>query len=223
MKINITTKDNIKKISARDVRNYIASITKNDAEINKVVLSHDPKDKHLIFVKPYHHNCVIIDYYNRYNLDEKIAKAIRSNTKFFHTVIQDVEVSPFEYIIPVKQTCSLEYGTRTPIVLTANNNEIRFVYHLYKHQDKKKIESMLQTRINRSIQFAIKRLLNIDYYPDVRISLVDYYLQNIIFETSEGVKEPFAIKANFISNTNLPQFVGYKNGYGWGQILLGRY
>jgi len=218
MKIIVKTKDEIsdEARTAHKIRDYVASITKNDS-VNKIIMSHNPKDKHLIFAKPYQNSFAIIDYYNRHEIINKIALAISANKRFYNTTVNQIGIFEHQYNIPAKQTMEIIYRTRTPIVLAVNDKEIAYVYRITKHPDAKRAEQMLQERINRSLKYMINRIYGIEYQPSVKIKLMQYRFTKAYFKPDDEFPL-LAVNVQFASDHTLPAFVGYKNGFGFGHI-----
>ncbi len=213
MKIVVRTKDDINSFKPRDVRNYIASICSKSKDI---ILSHKHTAPQLIYAKPYRYGFDIIDYRNRTDLMDEIETTIKKHTQFYGTEITAAKIKNSQYIIPAKQTMRINYYTRTPVIMTVNSKEFNYIRAITSRGSKEDMEHAFSTRLNNDIMYQIKQYFGIDYQVNVKISLTKIRTALIKYKQDEYF---IAAITRFTSNYMLPDFIGYKTGLGWGQIV----
>jgi len=214
MKIVVRTKDDISNFKPRDIRNYIASISSENDE--KILLSHKHTVPELIYVKPYLYGFNIIDYRNRMDLIGRIMTNIKNNTNFYGTEITNVVLKNYQYTIPVKQTMSNLYYTRTPLIMQSNKNEHHLLCAIKNNSDEKRLKQCINDRLNRDIQYQMSKYFNIEYQVDVNAEISQCKQIQVRYKPDITVS---AVLCRFRSNYILPEFLGYGTGLGWGQIV----
>jgi hypothetical protein len=217
MKVIVGTDKEVKKLTPRDVRNFIGSIV--DKKYEDDVLWHQKKPSKLIFVKPYRLGFEIVTYTNDYGLMYHIAEKLEGkeiNIKGVNAKVKKVWFKDENFVIPQKGLYL--YETRTPIMLAGNPVEYKIVYTLNTKKDKKELMEYIKHRIKSDVEYKAKYYFNLDLNLDdlniiiqkEDIRLVDY---------KDDTKKFQAAFLKFASNYSLPRFVGYRVGLGWGEIL----
>jgi len=231
MKLICIYKEPIKgdgRLFPRDIRNYLASITKEDTEAHNAIMNHNNRQAEIIFSMPNRKSFAIFSYVGgngSKRVFETIEKRIKENPnirignvsiqadKVFHT---DFKFTRFE--------CGMyERLLKTPLIIAKTKEELEECIAHTKggNVDKKWLEDYTAKKIKELIRvmardwFGNEALFDeelentIIAYKDLKYSPVRYKKGGVIFP---------AVKGTIISNRFLPNFIGYKCGMGFGEL-----
>ena len=214
MRIVLTFTEDVSEIKPRDVRNFCGSIT--EQKFNNIIMYHGNDAPPIIYKKPFKYAIEILFYENNFFAFQHLMEKLEQyKNNFFGRKIKKIIPKEDGYMPPFylgSQT--IEYSTRTPIIITANKIEHNMKYYFEKNE---KIQDYISYRIKRNLSYQLEcytkfkqnfenLILN---FKDFRI-ITEKYKENINY---------IGLWANFTSNYQLPEMIGYKNGLGYGQLL----
>ena len=213
MKVIVGTKQKIPKtILPRDVRNYVGSIV--NEKYKDFFMWHQHKQPPLVYVKPFKKGFEIVFYYNNFEAIFHLIEKIKNNRNFYGIDIKKVWTKEEGFVPPLKVTNPITYITRTPIIVGTNPTEWGIVHGV--KDDEKKLKDYFVYKIKDTISHQLKEYgsINVDL-KDVEIDIGEY---KFFFQKYKEDKFFPAFFATFKSNYQLPRFVGYKIGLGFGEI-----
>lgn len=207
-------------LSPRDIRNLVASCLP-DGEI-KERLMNKRKDSNsqseYIYPIPSYKNFEILSYKNDREALEEIEKylvgktvSIRGNdSKIIKCRLKEEEV----YNIPTRGLNV--YKTKTPIIVSTNDIEHKIAHNEQKNGN---YGAFLKNRIERITTKQMKDIFGVDFnIEDLQINMIDCKVRTITPDRTKPDKYYQGYICKFISNYDLPRFLGYKSGLGYGEI-----
>ena len=215
MRIVLTfEKESVKDITPRDVRNFCGSIT--DQKFNKIIMYHGNDAPPIIYKKPLEYAVEIAFYENNfYAFQHLMDRLEKHKDNFFGRKIKKIIPKDDGYMPPFflgSQT--VEYSTRTPIIITTNQIEHKMKYSFEQNG---KIKDYVLFRLKRNLSYQL------ECYTKIKQSFDNLVLD---FKDFKVVTEKYKEGSNFIgfwtkftSNYQLPEMVGYKTGLGYGQLV----
>lgn len=233
MILTVKLKENIpkeKQLFPRDIRNYLASITKPiDNELFETIMHHERTSPTFIFRKPSKKEFAVITYKNdlkTVKLMNHLEKIILENatlsfkeqdleaqveeTKKLHCTVSDYKDGFFKYKIA------------TPIVIGSGKRDYARARELSKDKnntDLRALKKLTEDTITEQLHSNHNDWYKTEEIPelnDLSIILKDIKYQPIKYKDNQYYP---AIIGTIISNKRLPSFVGYKIGLGYGQII----
>ena len=225
MKLVMALENPIEWLSPRDVRNFLASVNKRD-EYNEKILWHKHIPPVLIFRKPTKDHVEVINYTNDIEMMEYFKKIVAGKEIYNgqgKSVIKHASLKTENFEIPKPLAPYFAvYKTRTPIIIASNNEEIEKIRKI--EGDTKALRDFLKDFILDSIYHQIKHYLGIElpqkYKKQILIDVADINYFYVPYP-KEDVSIHFpAVKCRVISNYLLPRFLGYRIGYGFGELMV---
>jgi len=212
MKIIVGTKQEIpKSIFPRDIRNYVGSIV--DKKYKDFFMWHKHKQPPVIYVKPFKKGFEIVFYFNNFEAISHLIDKIKGNKNFYGVEIKKVWSKEESLIPPLKIVNPITYNTRTPIIVGTNSVEWGIVNNIKDNE--KKLKDYFIYKIKDTISYQLKEYIGISVdLKDVQINIKEY---SFFFQKYKESSYP-AFMGTFDSNYQLPRFVGYKIGLGYGEI-----
>lgn len=213
MKIIVGTKQEIpKSILPRDVRNYVGSIV--DEEYKDFFMWHEHKQPPVIYIKPYKKGFEIVFYFNDFKAINHLINKIKENRNFYGIEINNVWSKEESLIPPIKLLEPIIYTTRTPLIVGVNSIEWGITNNIKDNEEK--LKDYLVYKIKDSIAHQLKEYIGVDIdTKDIKIDIKDY---RFFYYNYKNSFYP-AFNTSFESNYQLPRFVGYKIGLGFGEIF----
>lgn len=224
MKLAMVLENSIEWLSPRDVRNFLASVNKRD-EYNKKVLWHKHIPPVLIFRNPTKNHLEIINYTNDVEMMEYfrkivVGKEIYNSQGKSRIKRASLKTENFEIPKPLAPYFAV-YRTRTPIIIASNNKEIEKIRKI--ENDTRALREFLKNFILNSIFHQTKHYLGIDlpekYKKQILIDIADIKYFYVPYPKKEISLNFPSVKCRVISNYLLPRFVGYRIGYGFGELV----
>lgn len=212
MKVIVGTKQEIpKSILPRDVRNYVGSIV--DDRYKDFFMWHEHKQPPIIYAKPFKKGFEIIFYYNGFEAISHLMDKIKENKSFYGVEINKIWNKEESLIPPIKTMKQITYTTRTPLIVGTNSVEWGIVNNI--KNDEEKLKEYLVYKIKDTISHQLKEYIGINVdLNDMQLNIKEY---KFFFQKYKESSYP-AFTATFKSNYQLPRFVGYKIGLGYGEI-----
>jgi len=217
-----------KRLFPRDIRNYIASISKEDETLHKMIMGHESKQPTFIFSMPNRKSFAIYTFkkdthtigaMNR--LKALISKNPNINIKDVSLTVKEAFTSAFDFT-------RFEYGfeerrLRTPLIIAATEFEYAMcAKHTKEDFDQVWLEKYVADKIKEIIVLTCK-----DWYGQEEADKVEVMLEEAIIlfkdleycpiKYKENLYYP-AVRGTIISNVHLPMFIGYKSGLGYGEL-----
>jgi len=219
MKLLVKTDKPIKHLTSRDIRNFIASISSDNAD--EILWHKGGNLPRLVFTKPYDCAFEIISYSNNEDLINSIANNLQNKNIRIDKADANIisTIVGYEELIFEKLTKPITYVSRTPMILSANPVEYKIVYATNKY-NKKDLFRYIIEKIKKDIQYKMKYYKKIDVSKEVenlQIDIKNAQLRLVEYKPYEKKKQ--AAYLTFESNYALPRFIGYKMGLGWGEII----
>ena len=216
MKVIVGTKQEIpKSVLPRDVRNYVGSIV--DDRYKDFFMWHEHKQPPVIYAKPFRKGFEIIFYFNDFDAITHLMEKIKENRNFYGVEISKVWSKEESLIPPIKTTEPITYTTRSPLIVGTNPVEWGITNNI--KNDKEKLKEYLIYKIKDTISHQLKEYIGIEVdLKDVQITVQEC---KFFFQKYKESSYP-AFTATFESNYQLPRFVGYKIGLGYGEIYKKR-
>lgn len=212
------------KLLPRDIRNIMGSLTKDEPEVNKLVMWHERKQPPLIYTLPTYSSFAIISYLetdevknalefikNKLKKDGAL-KLSNSSVKIKNAYIADYHYTRFSEGF-------YERKLKSPMVLGASAGEYARARELSKDGvDIEKLKSFAVDTIKESIRFQNRDWFNKEDFEvdDIMIMFKDIRYTVVKYKDNENYP---AVFGTIISNRNLPDFIGYKCGMGYGELL----
>jgi hypothetical protein len=225
MKVKVTLSNNLSGFNSRDIRNFVGSIA--DEKDKDFVMHHNLGLSPVIYPMPYRNNFEVVftksDEPSINIMNSLIKKLESKNISFYGEKIKKIDVIYDTYFSFDENKKKMTfYKSRTPFVLAVNNTEYKILYNVIKNQDKSDFIKYLKRRIKDSILFQAKEFLNSDISLDV-LNDLEIYFQNddnhFVFKNIQYKDRILPVMyLSFISNYQLPEFLGYKIGLGFGQF-----
>lgn len=212
------------ELTSRDVRDFVASINRKQ-EYNDKILWHKHIPPEIIFTKPtqsgvfelinYNNNIEMMDY-----LKQIIAKS-EIYTQAGKSAVKYATLKTENFIMPKIAPALAVYNTRTPIIIGSNDIDKERINKI--SDDMGKIRHIAKKVIKDSIFYQIKYYLGINVperqQEDVIVDVADINFFFVPYPKKELKLDMPAVRCKVISNVLLPRFVGYRIGYGFGQII----
>ena len=224
MKLTMKLETPIEWLSPRDVRDFLASVNKRDQYIEKI-LWHKHIPPELIYRRPTKDYLEIINYTNDIEMMEYFKNIVvgkeiynsQGKSKIKHV---SLKTENFEIPKPLAPYFAV-YRTRTPIIIASNGDEIEKIRKI--EDDNKAIKAFLKEFIVDSILHQARHYLGVeipeDYRKQILIDVIDIKYFYVPYPKRE-VKLNFpSVRCKVISNFLLPRFVGYRIGYGFGELM----
>lgn len=214
------TKQQMKGVSARDIRNFVMTSLEDQDAINYLGNKTTPEERgqsEVFYPLPNSKGFEVVNYTNNFkfmshleNLKGKSFDAGGSSA-----IISNVYYKEEDYIIPTQELCM--YKTRTPIVISINPTEHKMSYMA---QESNTMSQYMAKKIKDVAKHQMKQYFKYDLDIDnLDIKITEIKNITINPHKSKGDDRYYqAVYATFISNYKLPRFVGYQSGLGFGEI-----
>lgn len=216
-----------KRLEPRDIRNYIGSITENNPELNKFVMWHERSLSPIIYSMPNPTSAAIFLFDKTSKKSEvfaeEIKKAILANSTLYvnDEIIEIADVRILEHHYTDFNKGYYERELKTPMIIAVSKSEYARARKLSVDKDNidyNKLEELVIEKITESImtQTATWQGKENDISGELIVKFRDLKYTPIKYK--EGIYFP-AVRGAIISNMKLPQFLGYKIGLGYGELL----
>jgi len=226
MKLVVKLKEPIPNLTPRHVRDFLASLNRK-AEYNDIILWHKHIPPELIFTAPTQKGYFeIINYRNNVEMMEYFKKIMSGKeliTECGSSRVEKVMLRNENFILPQLNLGIAVYTTRTPIIIASNTEEINEIRKI--ENDKEKLRRFLKQFILDSIAHTAKFYMGYEIPKStlkemaVDVSEIKYFY---VPYPKKEVKLYFpSVRCRIISNFLLPRFVGYRIGYGFGELMEG--
>jgi len=233
MKLICTYEEPLKgqqRLFPRDIRNYINSIIPQEQkELKEFFAWHEKKTPPVIYTMPNRKSFAILTYKKDKKTKEffdQVIKLIKENTKlsFAKTNVS----ATIKEVFTVKQDyCRFQNGfterkLRTPLMMSDKRT-----YHIAKKAssgdvlDVKEIEGLARETIKRSIVEAYRDWFGKEFNEELMEDIMIMFKNDLeyhVVKYKEGEYFP-AIRGTIVSNVELPDFIGYKIGMGYGELM----
>jgi len=237
MKLVVIYKESIKgkKLLPRDVRNYVASICKQDKELHDIVMSqgHHNKQPTFIFSTTNKKSFAIYTFKKDKLVEEamkRLSVLLYQNPQIHIRGIKAVVKESFttEYEFTKFEYGLLEREIRTPIIIAAAEYEYAICVKATKDKDGRKecdqkwLEEYTASKIKETAVLVAKDWFGEEESLKIEALLEDTIilfkdLKYTVIKYKENLYFP-AVTGTIISNRKLPQFLGYKSGLGYGEL-----
>lgn len=226
MKLVVLYKEPLKgdeRLLPRDIRNYIASITKDDDAVHSVVMSHERKQPTLLYSMPNRKSFAIYSFRKDDEVKElfkKIKAKIEENPIISingaSAVVKEVFTTKWYYTN--FKNGLFERRLRTPMVIGASVGEYARARQLSAdgEVDMQELQKFVTDTIKESIRFQHRDWFDEEYEAD-DLMIVYKDLEYTPIRYKEGQYFP-AVRGTIICNKELPMFIGYKSGLGFGEL-----
>ena len=226
MKLVLQLSEFVEDLTPRDIRNFLASVNKRDDYMEKI-LWHRHIPPVLIYTWQTRKGVVdVVNYTNDVEMMNYLKNAVYKREIKTKTRVVKVESAVLRnenFIMPRIATAFAVYKTRTPMIIASNDEELKEIRKI--ESDEEKLRGFLKDFITQSIFHLIKHYLGVDVPHSQReklkidVSDIKYFY---VPYPKEEVKLHFpSVKCRIISNCLLPRFVGYRIGYGFGELVAG--
>lgn len=213
------------ELTSRDVRDFVASVNKKQ-EYNSKILWHQHIPPEIIFTKPTQNGVFeLVNYRNDIEMMEYLKRVIRNSeiyTQAGKSTIKYANLKTENFIMPKISPALAVYNTRTPIIIGSNDTDKERIRKI--SDDIGKIRHIAKSVIKDSIFYQIKHYLGIDVpvkqQEDVVVDVADINFFFVPYPKKEVKLDMPAVKCKVISNVILPRFVGYRIGYGFGELVV---
>jgi len=218
-----------KKILPRDIRNYVASIMKDYEDVHSEIMGHKSKQPTFIFSLPNKKSFAIYTF----KKDKKtemmltlIARVINENPKIN---IRGTKATVRDAFTRQRDYTNFEEGLferrlRTPMVIAVSKMEYAQCREISKDNkiDMPKLKKFVEKQIKDSIAFTAR-----DWFGEEAKAEVEDIMDEtiILFKDLRYLPIKFkegkwltAVTGTIISSVNLPQFIGYASGLGYGEL-----
>lgn len=214
-----------KRLLPRDIRNYLGSITKENKDLNQIVMWHERKQPTFIYSMPNPKSAAVYSFKNddmTIFAMEALKQLIEKNPQLYINDqvlnIKEVFISNYDYS-PMKSGL-YERRLRTPLVIACGDYEYARARNLSSGDklDTKELENMTREIIIESVRFQTRDWFDTEI--DISNALIKFKdLEYTPIKYKEDTKEYYAaVRGTIISNIELPQFLGYKCGLGYGEL-----
>ena len=225
MKLVMKLETPIRSLTPRDVRDFLASVVTKD-EYREKILWHEHIPPALIFRKPTQNgHAEVINYFNDIELMEHLKRTV------IHKEIYNAEgKSKIKKALLKTENFELPqstapyfavYKTRTPIIIASNSDEIERVRKIKGNE--KALRKFLIDFILDSIFYQTEYYLGFkplgNYKKQLLIDVADIKFFFVPYPKKEVTLSFPSVKCRIISNFLLPRFVGYRIGYGFGELI----
>jgi len=216
------------RLLPRDIRNYIASISKEDKVLHDIVMSHKNKQPVFIFSMPNRKSFAIYTFKTDTRTKSalnRLKQLIIDNPKID---INGVSVKADRVFSSSYDFTRFEYGfeerrLRTPLIIASAEFEYALcAKHTKENFDQKWLESYVADKIKE-----VTVLMCRDWYGQEEADRVEVMLEEVIILFKDLEYSPIkykenlyypAVRGTIISNIHLPMFIGYKSGLGYGEL-----
>lgn len=221
MKIIFLLNEKLKNpLTPRDVRNLIGGCLPDSKIKDRVMNKYDGKHKQskFIYPRPNFKALELIDYSNDMEAFEEICKYMNGkviNIKGNNSKINSIRVKEYDYVMPRNDLCV--YKTKSPIIVTANSVEHKICFNKQKNGE---MTDWLKQTIEKLTKLQLKDIFNHELeFDDLEIKLLEHNMVTVSPHKEKDDNRYFqGIYCTFISNYELPEFLGYKTGLGYGRI-----
>lgn len=224
MKLVLKLSKPIEDLTPRHLRDFLASVNKREEYTDKI-LWHKHIPPVLIYTWPTKKGFAeVINYGNDIEMMEYLKNAVQRGEIYTNSGSAKI-VRAFlrseNFITPKIAPAFAVYRTRTPMILASNTEELKEIEKI--QGDEAKLRVFLKDFITNSIFHQIKHYVGIEVPEKDRRQLkIDVSEVKFFYVPypKEEVKLHFpAVKCKVISNFILPRFVGYRIGYGFGELI----
>ena len=226
MKIVMKLEKPLHDLTSRNVRDFLASINRRD-EYTDRILWHKHIPPELIFRKPTRDGYLeVINYSNNIEM-MKYLKKIAAGKEIYNSSgrsrIIKVSLKTANFEMPKVAPMIAVYKTRTPVIIASNKQEIEKVRDTGLEDSDESLRMFLKEFILDSVFYQIRHYLGIDIPEKQRKSVLIDVSEVKYFYVSypkKEVKLSFpAVRCRVVSNFILPGFIGYRIGYGVGELI----
>ena len=217
------------RIYPREIRNYIASITQEDKEVHEELMAHKRVQPTFIFSMPNHKSFAIYTFKDDPRSKAMlriIQKRIEENP---HINIKGVVAEVERSYTTVYDFTKFEVGRlyerslRTPMIIAANVAEYAQCRALTEGEgDIEGLKKYVIGKIRETVSLMAR-----DWFNGARAEFIAEIMNNAVIaikdleyfplEYKENEYYP-AVRATIMSDVNLPQYLGYKTGMGYGEL-----
>lgn len=213
------------RLYPRDIRNYINSVIPNDyKELKDFFAWHEHSTSPVIYTMPNRKSFAIISYDKRANkyftqLQEFIYNS--SSLSFKNGIINNIkECFTAKYNYTRFEHGVIERKMRTPLVIASSKEDYAKARELSSGDsiDIKALEDLTRDAILQSLIKTNKDWFDreLDFVEDILLLFKDLEYHPIKYKENQWYP---AVRATIISNLELPDFIGYKIGLGYGELM----
>ena len=229
-------------LEPRDIRNFCRDLVQenypNDKDLLSFVNHHEHSTSPVIYSKPSHSSFSIITFMDENaekTFEYKCYMALLSNLLINTTFkVRNIEFTICDTIITDFNYTPIETNSNgyviseiiVPMVIGSSNTEYAIAINATKDRDGKNLPEESKKIIEELAVNAIKSSLiaqNRDWFESDVSRLADLAkikITNIVYMPIKYKSKQYfpAIRGTIRSNTSLPKFLGYKIGFGYGEI-----
>lgn len=220
------------RLLPRDIRNYIASILKDsdqkdEKEAHEVIMAHQNVQPTFIFSMPNRKSFCIYSF-KKDPKTKRMMNAIKECIQKNQTLkINNVNAEVKEVFIARAEYTRFESGLferrlRTPLVIAAAEFEYAICRKFSEEGkvDMAKLKKYTEKKIKETIGLMARDWFDteeevLELMEDTTIMFKDLEYTPIPYKKGEYYP---AVKGTIISDRNLPLFIGYKSGLGYGEL-----
>jgi hypothetical protein len=212
------------RLYPRDIRNYINSIIpQENIELKSFFAWHEHSTSPVIYPMPNRKGFAIISYKSdAVAYFEKLMELIKNSSELtFKNGIKNSIKTIFttKYNYTRFDNGVVERKMRTPLVIASSKQDYAKARELSKDEiDMKALEELTRDAIKQSLIKTNKDWFDreLDFIDDVFILFKNMEYIPIKYKENEWYP---AVRATIISNIELPEFIGYKIGLGYGELM----
>ncbi len=213
-------------LTPRTIRNFLASVNKRE-EYTEKILWHRHIPPVLIYTWPTTSGYAeVVNYTNdiemmNYLKNAAYKKEIKTKTKTLKVI--NASLRNENFAMPKIASAFAVYKTRTPIILASNSEETKEIKKDVEGNEEK-LRAFLKDFIVDSVFHQIKHYLGIEVpksqWKQLKVDVSDIKYFYVPYP-KEDVNIHFpAVRCRVISNYLIPRFVGYRIGYGFGELIV---
>jgi len=215
------------RLLPRDIRNYVASIIKDDKDIHSIIMGHERKQPTFIFSMPNRKSFGIYTFKNDAKTKAMmgiIKKRIQENPvlKINGISAEIKEAFTANYDFTQLEGGLFERRLRTPLIIASAEFEYAICRKLSADGkvDMSKLKKYTADKIRETVALMARDWFDkeeeiLEVMEDTTIMFKD--LEYTPIKYKEGQYFP-AVRGTIICDRNLPLFLGYKSGLGFGEL-----
>jgi len=215
------------RLFPRDIRNYIASITKGD-EVHNEIMGHHRKQPTFIFSMPNRKSFCIYTFKsdeNTHKMMKSIVKRVMENREIklagVNLMVKKAYTSPYEFSL--LRSGLFERRLRSPMIIASQEFEYAICRKFSNGGvDKKALERFTREKIKETVVLMAR-----DWFGEERAEVVSEIMEDTMIMFKELEYTPIkykeneyypAVRGTIICDVELPHFIGYKSGLGYGEL-----
>ena len=217
------------RLFPRDIRNYLNSIVdESEKDLKDMVAWHERKTAPFIYSMPNRKSFAVMTYKSDKKTKDafkRLVELINENnqisfkTNNINTKVKEAYIAKFDYT--KFQTGFYERELRTPMVIATSKQDYAKSRELSKDGkiDNDKLQELVVDAIKQSIIASNRDWFREDVegmLDDIMILCKDLKYFPMKYKDNEWYP---AIQGTIVSNVYLPEFVGYKIGLGYGELM----